>query len=99
VVYIRAYQPSDLEPLVSLINTADSIDQAGMRTTVAAFGHSHGAVLPDHRRRGIGTALFRFTLAAMLSVEADNPTPAMAMYQRSGFNEWRRAVLYHSPPL
>ena len=36
---------------------------------------------------------------ATLSVEADNPTPALGMYRRAGFNEWRRAVQYHSPPV
>ncbi len=60
-------------------------------------------VLQTEQGTGLGRALLWASLAALkqagapaatLSVEADNPTPAVTMYERAGFERWRQSVLY-----
>ena len=57
----------------------------------------------DHRGRGVGTALLTRSIAAMrtdgfervgLDVDADNPTGAVRVYERLGFSETRRQLIY-----
>ena len=58
------------------------------------------------RRRGLGAALVARSLvklrergmgAAMLGVDADNPTGALGLYQRAGFEVHRRSTAYRKP--
>lgn len=70
------------------------------------------AVHPDYQRRGIAARLMQASMnmiaergggAAMLQVDADNPT-ARRLYQRLGFREergwtsWRRSAVHSLPP-
>lgn len=57
----------------------------------------------DHRRQGIAAALLTRSIAAMraagfevvgLDVDADNPTGARRLYERLGFREDRRQLIY-----
>jgi mycothiol synthase len=58
------------------------------------------------RRRGLGAALVARSLAklrergmgaAMLGVDAENPTGALGLYERAGFEVHRRAAAYRKP--
>ena len=58
------------------------------------------------RRRGLGAALVARSLvklrergmgAAMLGVDADNPTGALGLYERAGFEVHRRSTAYRKP--
>jgi mycothiol synthase len=62
------------------------------------------AVLPDHRGKGIATALLRTAVADMarrgitdvsLSVDSENPTGAVRAYERVGMTVRRRNHVYH----
>lgn len=79
----------------ALVQNAGGSAETGRIYTLVVSGTEQG--------KGIGSALLWECLAALkragarqatLSVEADNPTPAIGMYQRAGFEEWRRSVLY-----
>jgi mycothiol synthase len=61
-------------------------------------------VLPEHRGRGIATALLRTAISDMarrgigdvsLSVDAENPTGAVKAYERVGMTVRRRNHVYH----
>ena len=61
----------------------------------------------DHRRRGVAAALLTRSIAAMaaagfravgLDVDAENPTGAVGIYERLGFREVRRQLIYSKTP-
>lgn len=58
------------------------------------------------RKRGLGRALTAIALVrlreagmteAMLGVDADNPTGALGLYERLGFEVWQRSAAYRRP--
>lgn len=76
-----------------------------------AFGRQHGwldsvFVRRPWRRRGLGAALVARSLAVlreagmehgMLGVDADNPTGAVGVYERAGFEVVKRSWAYRKP--
>jgi mycothiol synthase len=76
-----------------------------------AFGRSRGwmetvFVRRRWRRRGLGAALVARALVRLkeagmteagLGVDSDNPSGALALYQRAGFNIHRRSAAYRKP--
>lgn len=76
-----------------------------------AFGRRRGwldsvFVRRAWRRRGLGAALVARSLVrlreagmteAMLGVDSDNPSGALALYERAGFGVHRRSVAYRKP--
>jgi mycothiol synthase len=76
-----------------------------------AFGRRRGwldsvFVRRAWRRRGLGAALVARALvrlreaamdAAMLGVDSDNPSGALALYERAGFEVHRRSAAYRKP--
>ena len=76
-----------------------------------AFGRARGwldsvFVRRTWRRRGLGAALVARALVrlreagmneAMLGVDSDNPSGALALYERAGFEVHRRSVAYRKP--
>jgi [ribosomal protein S18]-alanine N-acetyltransferase len=71
-------------------------------------GDTHGkihhiAVLPDYQGRRLGKALLNHCIRTLaeqgvevvqLSVESDNPTAALTMYQNAGFETYREWIRY-----
>jgi mycothiol synthase len=62
------------------------------------------AVLREHRKQGLGTALLVRSLHALrqagmegahLHADADNLTGAMQLYQRVGFSVRKTSIIYH----
>jgi mycothiol synthase len=76
-----------------------------------AFGRARGwldsvFVRRNWRRRGLGAALVARALVrlkeagmheAMLGVDSDNPSGALALYERAGFEVHRRSAAYRKP--
>jgi len=76
-----------------------------------AFGRARGwldsvFVRRRWRRRGLGAALVALSLVrlreagmseAMLGVDSDNPSGALALYERAGFEVHRRSAAYRKP--
>jgi ribosomal protein S18 acetylase RimI-like enzyme len=76
-----------------------------------AFGRRRGwldsvFVRRAWRRRGLGAALVARSLVrlreagmseAMLGVDSDNPSGALALYERAGFEVHRRSAAYRKP--
>ena len=77
----------------------------------AAFGRHRGwldsvFVRRAWRRRGLGAAIVARALVrlreagmseAMLGVDSDNPSGALALYERAGFEVVRRSAAYRKP--
>lgn len=109
---VRPYWDADLwvvawdgdEVAGAVMNTIYSSDNE-------AFGRRRGwldsvFVRRAWRRRGLGAALVARSLVrlreagmteAMLGVDSDNPSGALALYERAGFGVHRRSVAYRKP--
>jgi mycothiol synthase len=93
------------DPTLWLLATADASPVGALTASLAEDGGwvDYLGVVPSHRGRGIGGALLRRTFVAfrargirraLVSVDAENPTGATALYERVGMRVVRRWDLW-----
>jgi mycothiol synthase len=95
----------DFDPTLWLLATADTSPVGALTASIAgdAGWVDYLGVVPSHRSRGIGAALLRRTFVdfserglrrALVSVDAENPTGATALYERVGMRVVKRWDLW-----